>query len=192
MSELDAEFSRGSIKILVGLYLWPASLEIPSLPSVEAQQRPEQTLSFQSRVTDLKLRRQIEQKPKIHTEQLKTLRGLLSDADSANQGPSDLTERFTPAPAPRRDTPKWVEVEETAKAKERAERAENKKRRRDFAKKEAEIERPNPEFQKRVLQSEVEGQMRARKRVQAMVGFKPRQPSGGSKGGDLQGHKRKD
>jgi hypothetical protein len=167
MGELDTEFCKAVIKLLANLYLSPNALEIPQLPSVEGQKKAETQLPFQSRVVDLKLRRAIDQRIKSHNELLEGLPQLLSEHEQVREEPRDLTERFRPAPAPRRETRKWVEVEEKAKADELDEKIKAKARSRANAQREAELERPNPEFRKRLQKAQAEGQNRARKRVQA-------------------------
>jgi hypothetical protein len=169
MGDLDVEFCKASIKLLAGLYLSPGSLEIPAMPRVEGQKRVEQTLPFQSRVVEVKLRRAMEQKAELHKQLLADLPKLMGDVDGTRKESNDLTERFLPVPAPRPDKPKYVEWAERMKNEENEEKNRARARRAAIAKKEAELERPNPEFLKRVQMSEAEGQKRARKRVRAII-----------------------
>jgi hypothetical protein len=167
MTELDTEFCKAVIKLLANLYFSPNAVEIPQLPSVEGQKKVDTQLPFQSRVVDVKLRRAIDQRIKTHNELLESLPQLLSEHEQVRDPPRDLTERFRPAPAPRRETRKWVEVEEKAKADELDAKIKAKARHRALAQREAELERPNPEFRKRLQKAEAEGQRRARKRLEA-------------------------
>jgi hypothetical protein len=167
MSELDSEFAKGTIKLLSGLYLSPTSLEMPRLPAVAGDKTPQEHLAFQSRMADLRLRRAMEQRLKNQNELLDGLPQLLTGVEPDAGEPPDLSERFRPAPAPRRETPKWVEIEQKAKADEIAEKQKAKTRKLAIAKRDA--EKSTPEFRERLQKSEAEGQRRALRRVHAAL-----------------------
>jgi hypothetical protein len=169
MGELDDEFGKGAAKLLAALYLSPGPVDIPQLPAVDGEKKSEPSLPFQSRIVDFKLKRAVEQQLKTHTDLLQEFPQVLSDVEKSHATACDLTERFLPAPVPRRDPPKWREVEEKAKADEAMGRARAKQRRTATGRKEVENERQNTEALKRLQRSEAGGHKRAQVRFRAMT-----------------------